>query len=354
MVTRGRRLVMSVMVAALVALVGFTAARSQATTAAACGAATTSTVIAADEFVARGIYLGELASDEVSTDLAHVEGSKALLIAVADGNKVAVRKATKALVYRPAWHIVRLRILSNSGAVLADVGGPHVIAPVSGKLTSHGKVVGNFVMSVQDDIGYELLVTRFTNLPIELYSDGKRLLGMLFGDTEAPATVPPANTVLTVGGHPFLAVSYTANAFPSGTLTVLIAVPKPSATLAKEPCAVISANTYGMVAKYIAAQFILPREYGSFVTLDHAFGPSMIFVRSGSTQIAGTSADGPKKIPLSGNFTYAGQQWDVFSFVAKAPARVYLLFPASLTSTGSTDSSGASGTTATTGASGTT
>jgi hypothetical protein len=354
MVTRGRRLVMSVTVAALVALVGVTTARSQATTAAACGAATTSTVIAADEFVARGIYLGELASDEVSTDMAHVEGSKALLIAVADHNKAAVHAATKKLVLRPAWHIVRLRILSNSGAVLADVGGAHVIAPVSGKLTSHGTVVGSFVMSVQDDIGYELLVTRFTNLPIELYFDDERLLGTLFPYNEAPAKAPPANTAITVNGHPSLTVSYTANAFPSGTLTVLLAVPKPSVALAKETCAAVSASTYGIVAEYIAAQYVLPREYRSFVTLDHAFGPSMIFVRSGSTQLAGTSADGPKKIPLSGNFTYAGQQWDVFSFVAKAPARVYLLFPASLTPTGSTDGSGASGSAATTGASGTT
>jgi hypothetical protein len=209
-------------------------------------------------------------------------------------------------------------------------------------------------MSVQDDIGYELLVTRFTNLPIELYFAGKPLLGMLFPNNEAPAKVPRANTAITVNGHPSLAVSYTANAFPSGTLTVLLAIPKPSAALAKETCAMVSAYTYGMVAEYIAAQYNLPRAYGSFVALDHAFGPSMIFVRSGSTQLAGTSADGPKKIPLSGSFTYAGQQWDVFSFVAKAPARVYLLFPATLAPTGSTDGSGASGITGNSGASGTT
>ena len=71
-------------------------------------------------------------------------------------------------VYKPHWHIVRLRV-ERGGHVLADVGGPHVTAPVSGMLRAHGRTLGRYVMSVQDDLGYVKLVTRFIGAPIDLY-----------------------------------------------------------------------------------------------------------------------------------------------------------------------------------------
>ena len=40
------------------------------------------------------------------------------------------------------------------------VSGPYVIAPVTGSLRSGGKVIGSFVMSVQDDVGFTKLETR--------------------------------------------------------------------------------------------------------------------------------------------------------------------------------------------------
>jgi len=77
----------------------------------------------------------------------------ALASAVASGNPAMVRAATHEIVYTPVWHIVRLRVLSTSGQLLADVGGPYVLAPLTGQISYQGKVVGSFVMSVQDDLG---------------------------------------------------------------------------------------------------------------------------------------------------------------------------------------------------------
>jgi hypothetical protein len=349
MVTLGRRLLVGGVVATLVALAGVSAARSQAAATAACGATSATTVLADEETTAKGIYLGENASAEVTADATHVQNSTALVRAVADNNKAATLAATTRLVITRGWHIVRLRVLSSSGAVLADVGGPYVIAPVTGKLMSHGTVVGSYVMSVQDDIGYARLVTRFTKLPIELYRNGTRLMGRSFPHQEVPAKVPPNGTSITVNGHPSVTVAFTANAFPSGTLEVLLAVPKPSVALAKDSCATVNATTYGEIAEHIAARFRFPGQYSSFVTLDNNFGPKLIFVRSGSTQLAGTLAKGPASIPWSGNLAYAGQSWDVFSFVALAPARIYLLFAPYVAPSGTTGASGASGTTGTTG-----
>jgi hypothetical protein len=278
-----------------------------------------------------------------------VQNSTALLSAVAENNKAATLAATTRIVITRGWHIVRLRVLNTAGVVLADVGGPYVIAPVTGKLISHGTVVGSYVMSVQDDIGYARLVNRFTKLPIELYRNGTRLMSRSFPHQEVPAKVPPNGTSITVNAHPYLTVAFTTNAFPSGKLEVLLAIPKPSTAFAKESCATVNATTYGEIAEHIAARFKFPAQYASFVTLDTNFGPKLIFVRSGSTQLAGTLAKGPTSIPWSGSFAYSGQNWNVFSFVASAPTRIYLLFAPYVAPTGTTSASGTSGTTGTTG-----
>src|SRR5665213_2397489 len=118
-----------------------------------CGAASTAITASVDAAVARGIYAAEIHSNEVSSDRAHVIGSQALRSALAGNDRAAVYAAVHAIVYAPHWHIVRLRVL-KAGRVLVDVGGPDVIAPVSGTLRWKGRPVGSYVMSVQDDAGY--------------------------------------------------------------------------------------------------------------------------------------------------------------------------------------------------------
>ena len=82
------------------------------------------------------IYRNELAGTEVSFDLEQITGAADLLSAVAGHDRAGALKAVSRIVFHRHWHIVRLRALDASGHLLADVGGPYVIAPVSGVLRS--------------------------------------------------------------------------------------------------------------------------------------------------------------------------------------------------------------------------
>ena len=73
-------------------------------------------------------------------------------------------------------HIVRLRV-TRGGTVLADVGGPYIIAPVSGLLRVHGRTVARYVLSVQDDLGYVKLETRYIGFPLLLRRGAQRIPG---------------------------------------------------------------------------------------------------------------------------------------------------------------------------------
>ena len=141
----------------MAALVGAGSAASTGANAA-CGAATVATVAAVDATVTTDIYRNELAGTKVSFDLAQITSAGDLLSAVASP-RAATLAAVSRIVSHPAWHIVRLRALDAAGNILADVGGPYVIAPVSGVLWLGGRVVGSFVMSVQDDVGVTKLET---------------------------------------------------------------------------------------------------------------------------------------------------------------------------------------------------
>src|ERR1017187_8726243 len=150
-----------------------------------CGPATAATIASVDDSVAQRIYVGELSGTKVGGDIAHVTGSAELLTGLASADQREVGAAVHTLVYMPRWHIVRLRVLQH-GRVMADVGGPDIIAPISGTLRLKGRTVGSFVMSVQDDVGYVKLVSRFIGVPIDLYRNGSFLMGTL---QPPPATV---------------------------------------------------------------------------------------------------------------------------------------------------------------------
>jgi hypothetical protein len=207
--------------------------------------------------------------------------------------------------------------------VLADVGGPYIIAPVTGTLRQGGRKVGSFTMSVQDDLGYVKLVTRFTGTPIDLYRNGSFVMGTL-----QPAPPPPANgaSVKAHGGS-YLASTLDALAFPSGKLTVALFVPAPSSALPGQTCAAVRNQAWGSVVKHIAARFPgLAEHYEDFIgTLQGSTG-GFAYVRVGSHQIAGDNA-GPRHIPSHGTVRYRGRAWHVFSWAPYPPARVYFLAP---------------------------
>jgi len=288
----------------------------------ACGTASAATIAAVDAVAARGIYQAELNAPEVTADRGHVTSSRALVQALASNNKAAVYAAVHALVYAPGWHIVRLRVLSTAGQVLADVGGPYVIAPVTGALTLHGRTVGSYVMSVQDDVGFVKLVTRFIGVPIDLYRGGSFLMGTL---QPAPRAVA-AGRLLHVAGRPFTASVLSAKAFPEGTLSAALLVATPSAALAAESCEAVRASAWRSVAMHIAARLApIASHYQDLVDLLHGTTGGLVYVREGAHGLAGGAS--PAHLPRSGTVTFGGRSWSVISWEPVAPARIYFLAP---------------------------
>ena len=302
-------------------LLGFA---SPASLAAATPAACTNSralIASVDQLVARRIYLGERSGTAVTAGLAHVTGASDLLRAVARDDQVATLAAVNRLVYHRSWHIVRLRVI-RGGRVLADVGGPYVIAPVQGTLVSGGRVVGTFVMSLQDDVGYTKLESRFIGAPISVYRDGQLLMGTL---AHAPATPPANGSSVTVRGRAYRVVSFTAAAFPTGSLDIVLYVGAPPASLAGASCLTVTTTAYGLVAVHLARRFTpITLRYRDFVGAVSTFTGAQIFVRVNSLQLAGTSP-GPLALPTSGTVSYLGGIWGIYSFTPVTQARVYVL-----------------------------
>jgi hypothetical protein len=288
----------------------------------ACGRSAATTIAAIDAAVARGIYAQELHSREVSRDLAHITGSQALLRALASDDEAAAQAAVHTIVYTPHWHIVRLRIV-KAGRVIADVGGPDVIAPVSGTLRASGRTLATYVMSVQDDLGYVKLISRFIGIPIDLYRNGAFLMGTL---QPAPRVSGTATAVRVHGSH-YLLEPLTARAFPSGQLGVALLIPTPSAAVSAASCASVALATWGSIAVHIAARLEpLQTHYQALVDVLHGTTGGPAYVRAGSKLIAGGTL--PAHLPTSGLISYGGRSWSVFSWVPVPPARVYFLTPA--------------------------
>jgi hypothetical protein len=289
-----------------------------------CGAATSATIAAADAAVTTDIYRNELAGTEVSFDLRQITGAPDLLRAVAAGDRAAALKAVSRIVYHRHWHIVRLRALDASGHLLADVGGPYVFAPVAGVLRSGGRVVGRFVMSVQDDIGVAKLETHFVGDPIGMYLAGKLVAAL--GASFPPGQ--PTGSSLTLGGVTYQVVTGTYNAFPTGTLSAVILVPPPAPSLTRQPCAIVRAGEFGRVGVRLAQLApTLTQHYYGYASTVQIYTGAEVFVRNGATQVTSTSGAGPAVLPTSGTVNYQGRPWLVFSFEPRPSTRVYMLVP---------------------------
>jgi hypothetical protein len=288
-----------------------------------CGPESASTIASVDSTVAQGIYAAETSSHEVSADIGHITGSQALLSALASNNTAAAYEAVHTIVYTPHWHIVRLRVV-KAGRVLADVGGPDVIAPVTGTLRYRGRTVGTYVMSVQDDLGYVKLVSRFIGVPVDLYRNGSFLMGTL---QPAPATLS-AGTSVRVNGASYLPQLLSARAFPSGALRIALFLPAPSRAVSAESCQAVRLAAWGGIAMHIAARLQpLQSHYQDLVDVLHGTTGGPAYVRAGSKRIAGGAV--PKRLPNHGIVRLGGRSWAVFSWEPTPPARIYFLTPLS-------------------------
>jgi hypothetical protein len=300
---------------------------------AACGAAAPEVLAQTIGSVAADIYTGEVASSETIKDRHQVETYAPLLQALADDDKAAAETAVTSLVYSHT-HIVRLRVIRGS-KVLADVGGPYILAPLSGTLRLRGRVVGRYVMSVQDDVGYVKIETRFIGAPLVLRAGAESGTGVKNVPVEGlvtpgPASIPEHGPV-TYEHVIYQAYSFKASAFPSGPLRISVLVPLP-AGLARESCAVIRDSELEVVARRIAGQFSLaPGNLQTYVDLVHTDTGGLLYVRAGSRQLAGTTKPGPARLPLSGSVRYRGISYHVSSFEAPTSVgtvRIYQLLRA--------------------------
>jgi hypothetical protein len=148
------------------------------------------------------------------------ENSRSFQEAVASDDPVATRAAIVAF-FEGTLHVVRVRATLGEKLV-ADVGGPHVLAPIRGDVRDgHGRIVGHFLLSVQDDLGYAILAQRFAGVQVFLSQDKQLLLGSV---SPAPSSIPKRGEVL-YGGVPYYAYSFMAEAFPKGELEVSLLIP---------------------------------------------------------------------------------------------------------------------------------
>jgi hypothetical protein len=272
--------------------------------------------------VAERIYASEGSSSEVSSDKRQIESYAPLISAVENGESAALKTAVHTLVYSHT-HIVRLRV-SVGSTLLFDEGGPYILAPVEGKLRSHGKEVGHFVFSVQDDLGYVKLETRFIGAPLVLRTESGQvpIEGLL---TPGPASIPDRGPLVYRGAN-YEAYSFNAAAYPTGRLRISLLLPI-AGSLATKTCERIKAEEMALIAQRISRRFTLSSSsFAPYIHLTQTLTHTLLYVRKGSQKLAPSS--GPSKLPSSGALSYHGTKYEVASFSAPTSAgqvRVYVL-----------------------------
>jgi hypothetical protein len=124
------------------------------------------------------------------------------------------------------------------------------------------------------------------------------------------------------------AFSFNASAYPSGRLRVSLLLPVPSSLSAKS-CATIKTAELALVARHISRRFTLsPASFSPYIKLVRTLTNGLVYIRSGSRQLAGSTHPGPRRLPHSGALRYRGRDYEVASFSAPTSvgqARVYVL-----------------------------
>ncbi|HEY1834132.1 MAG TPA: hypothetical protein VGG08_06830 [Solirubrobacteraceae bacterium] len=185
----------------------------------ACGQTSEDTTVNTLTQVANLIYQGETGARTL-VQVKRVQHNAALLKAVSAKDPKATEAAIKTLLNH---HIVRLRVNSVGSHLLSDVGGPYVLAPVTAPLQLHGREIGSFVLSIQDDEGYLRLARRLAGLKVLMFMDSKLVKNSLGPN---PGKTPIEGS-FHYRGEQFRTFTLKAQAFPSGTLKIRVLVPIP-------------------------------------------------------------------------------------------------------------------------------
>jgi hypothetical protein len=303
-----------------------------------CAAATAQTLVSIDGNVAERIYRDELVGSGTIADQHQVEENGPLLKALARASALAkgkgagdraVREAANAvteavhqLVYSHT-HIVRLRVMQG-GRLLADIGGPYIIAPVGGSLRFHGRVVGTYLLSVQDDLGFVGLERRLIGIPLILHVGEVRV--PLQGTTRTGSVAIPDRGAVVIRGARFQAYSFDAKAFPTGVVRISLLLPAGRGSGAGGgsalSCSAVKVAEVGRIARLIWLRFVLDgSSASSFVTFTQSHTGALTYLREGLRQIAGSTEPGPPALPESGTVRYRGTTYGVTSFIAQTPAK---------------------------------
>jgi hypothetical protein len=174
---------------------------------------------------AENIYRDEQSGGQTRAVVGDFERSRPFQEAVATDDPAATEAAIVTF-FKSTLHVVRVRAMLGKKLV-ADVGGPHVLAPIGGEIRdARGHIVGHFLLSVQDDLGYVILSHRFTGAQVFLREGGQQLVA---STTPGPPAIPDRGEVVYHGVR-YQAYSFLAEAFPSGPLRVSLLIPPVSGT----------------------------------------------------------------------------------------------------------------------------
>jgi hypothetical protein len=105
-------------------------------------------------------------------------------------------------------------------------------------------------MSLQDDLGYELLISRLVGQHSVMAFRGKLVLRDI---AAAPAKLAGSGTTL-VGGVPYQVHSFYVGHFPRGRLRVWLLVRAPAKSLERRPCAQVRADEAAAIARLAYAR----------------------------------------------------------------------------------------------------
>jgi hypothetical protein len=289
-----------------------------------CGSAAGETAARAEGVVARRIYTLELQSGEVRADRSEVERYEPLLLAMASREPGAIRSAVTALVFS-GTHIVRLQV-SAHGSVLADVGGPYVLAPVGGTLRLRGRPVGSYLLSVQDDSGYVKLEQRFVGAPVLMRAAGAYL--PVEGSAPAPSAPLPLRGRVSYRGRAYQAYTFAARAFPAGMLRIALLFDVHATS--KLSCRAVAVAEVGRIGERVWQRFqLVGGPVSGFTHELTSLTGALVYVRRGSRLLAGTTPP-PAKLRDSGEVRFHGHAFTIVSFPARNEGhrvRVYMLCP---------------------------
>jgi len=105
-------------------------------------------------------------------------------------------------------------------------------------------------------------------------------------------------------------------------------VPVPP-SLSARSCAAIKTAELGLIAQRISRRFALsPASFSPYIKLVRTLTNGLVYIRSGSHTLAGSTHPGPVRLPSSGALRYHGRNYEVSSFTARASVgqvRVYVL-----------------------------